>query len=184
MFLSASKNNKAQTVLSLFLNATHDFGLPSRVRRDQGFENFDVPWHMFSHLGRGPGCGSFIAGKNCHNQGIERFWRDLFHGCFIIYSHFLRIFCLHYVFLPEINQQIQLFKQGDDNHPIRTESNITPNQLWLYGKTRFQPDADPDPIDDVDNYGIDYDRCLPSERYGGNTWQDIAVTAPKIQCTL
>ena len=150
MFLSASTSNKAKTVMNLFLNAVQVHGLPSRVRGDQGVENVDVAWHMFSHPARGPGCGSFIAGKGCHNQRIERFWRDLFHGCtFLFYYIFtflegnghlnlddsLHIFCLHYVFLPRINQQIKLFKQGYNNHPIRTESNMTPNQLAVWANS-------------------------------------------------
>ena len=42
MFLKRSTNNKAVTVLQLF-------GLPSRVRGDQGTENIEVAWCMFSH---------------------------------------------------------------------------------------------------------------------------------------
>ena len=81
MFLKCSTNNKAVTVLQLFQNAVQDFGLPSRVKDDQGTENIEVARYMFSHPSRGPGRGSFIAWKSCHNQRIERFWRDLFHGC-------------------------------------------------------------------------------------------------------
>ena len=42
MFLKRSTNNKAVTVLQLF-------GLPSRVRGDQGTENIEVARYMFSH---------------------------------------------------------------------------------------------------------------------------------------
>ena len=49
MFLRASTNNKATTVFSLFMEAVEKFGLPRRVRGDQGVENVDVVWFMFSN---------------------------------------------------------------------------------------------------------------------------------------
>ena len=36
VYLTAGDNNKAETVLSLFLQAVAKFGLPSRVRSDKG----------------------------------------------------------------------------------------------------------------------------------------------------
>ena len=35
VYLTAGDNNKAETVLSLFLQAVAEFGLPSRVRSDK-----------------------------------------------------------------------------------------------------------------------------------------------------
>ena len=67
MFLRASTNNKANTVFTLFTEAVEKFGLPYRVRGDQGIESVDVAWFMFSNSLRGPGRGSYIAGKSCHN---------------------------------------------------------------------------------------------------------------------
>lgn len=50
MFLRASTNNKASTVLTLFKEALQKFGLPKRVRGDHGVENVDVGLCFSIHL--------------------------------------------------------------------------------------------------------------------------------------
>ncbi len=65
VYLKASDNNRAETVLQVFLQSVEEFGLPSRVRSDKGGENVDVAAYMLSHAQRGPGRGSMITGVYC-----------------------------------------------------------------------------------------------------------------------
>ena len=45
----------------------------------------------------------------------------------------VHLFCLHYVFLPRINNHLQKFIAGWNAHPLSTEKSMTPNQLWISG---------------------------------------------------
>ena len=89
MYLYCSLNNRASTVLALYMEAIQNYGLPSKVRADRGTENNLVATFMESC-----NSGSFIAGKSCHNQRIEWLWRDLFVGCTSVF------YCV-FIFLEE-----------------------------------------------------------------------------------
>ncbi len=107
VFLQCSSNNKAETVLDLFKMTVNLFGLPSRVRGDQGVKNVDVAKYIFSDPLQGTSRGSFTAGKSCHNQRIKWFWRDHFCGCLFLY-YYLFFFMEEQGYL-DISDEIDLF---------------------------------------------------------------------------
>ena len=152
-YLRASTSNKAETALQAFEMGVTQYGLPSRVRTDRGGENVGIGEYMLQQ--RGTGRGSIIMGQSVHNQRIERLWRDLFSGCISFFYHLfyqmedrgildpevdVDLFCLHTIFLPEIQSHLDSFCSGWSHHHLRTEHNKAPLQMWIEGMTTLAED--------------------------------------------
>uniref|UniRef100_A0A1X7VRJ2 Integrase core domain-containing protein n=1 Tax=Amphimedon queenslandica TaxID=400682 RepID=A0A1X7VRJ2_AMPQE len=129
-----NNNNCARTVLQNFMQATTAHFVPSRVRCDYGGENIEVAKFMLAT--RGFNRGSILTGSSVHNQRIERLWRDVFQrvtGTFYkLFSemeeidilnplNIVHIYCLHYIFLPRIQNALDMFMSAWNHHPISGE---------------------------------------------------------------
>ncbi|KAH3808418.1 hypothetical protein DPMN_136771 [Dreissena polymorpha] len=138
VFLQAATNNKATTMTKAFMTGTQRFGVPSRVRSDNGLENTGVGAFMIAH--RGSRQGSFITGRSVHNQRIERMWRDLFTSATSVFHSLLtyleesgqldlanpvHMWCLHHVFVPRVQRALDIFRQGWNLHRLSGERGRT-----------------------------------------------------------
>ena len=171
MYATLTDNNRADTVLELFIKGVQEFGLPSRVRSDHGLENVGVAQYMLEN--RGLDRGSIITGSSVHNCLCH--FANIFSGMedmgLLDPLNEVHLFSLHFVYTPRINRALQHFTGQWNNHPVssehqlsllqifasgilenmhsgysRVESILHPNQIPLYG---FDPDG-PFPLDDDD----------------------------------
>ena len=146
VFLQALTNNRASTALQHFQSAVEHYNLPSRVRSGLGMENIEVACFMLQE--KGLSRGSHLTGKFVHNQRREHLWCDVnrvivsrFLNNFLFLEHSgildptdeVHLFCIHLVYIPLINNVINQFI----SHPVSTQCNFSPNQLWIQGMLHF-----------------------------------------------
>lgn len=170
IYLACLDNNRADSVLSLYIGGIQAFGMPSRVRCDHGMENTAVARFMLYRRG----LNSVITGRSVHNQRIERLWAELncvvsfhFANLFnfmeehgILYSlNELHLFCLHFIYLPRIQRAATEFQNQWNNHGLSTQGGQTPLQLWQRGVINAAGMHNPEMngICDIDSPPTEYD---------------------------
>ncbi|XP_067249285.1 uncharacterized protein [Chanodichthys erythropterus] len=191
MYLNAANNNHASTAYHFFSEATQTFGLPSRVRGDQGVENVQIARFMFSS--RGTDRGSFISGKSVHNQRIERLWRDVRIMVTNKYSDMLHsleaeglldisvvedLFSVHYTFLPRLQADLDTFSEAWNHHPLSSEGNRSPEQLWQIGMMHTNNDRS-ERYEDIEEPDLDWDVAATYD-----ACEDLGVVVPEFECPL
>ena len=93
----------------------------------------------------------------------------------------LHLYVLHLIFLPSINNALRELLEDWNNHPLISEHNFSPYQLWRLGLNSYQI-SNPEEFNelsknDQESFGVDYEGPLPSE-------EDHDVIVPKINFPL
>lgn len=130
-------------MLSDFIRAIKRIGIPSRIRVDKGGEYAHIK-RLMNKL-NGDEHKSSLSGKSVHNIRIERLWRDVFSKVlsryYIVFTtmennHILdvengiQMSVLHHVYSRRIQQDLSFWVEAHNRHPLRTEENKSPTQLW------------------------------------------------------
>ncbi|KAK7018052.1 hypothetical protein VNI00_018425 [Paramarasmius palmivorus] len=185
--IQASNNNRAETVLQLFLDAINTHQTPSRVRGDHGVENLDVARYMEENYGVER--GSYIWGRSVHNIRIERLWRDVTQGFGTKWYNFFfeleaqhglspdvdeHIWLLHHLFLPSVDQDALEWAGAWNSHKLRLDGSRdrSPSDMFLFGVIQ-QGLRGPNGVRNVDGLMQDDDEHLDDISSYGVDWQDL-----------
>ena len=196
IYAHCCNDNTADTVLEQFVKGVNSYGLPSRVRSAYGMENFKVAQFMLEQ--RDVGRGSIITGSSVHNCRVERAHRDVYSGVLCFFARTfayledrglldplneLHLFALHYTYIPRINKCLKEFKNQWQSHPLSSEGNRSPLQLYTSGmleneQSSYAGVASVFDTDSAHEYGFDPSGPFPAEE------EDYQVVVPRISAHI
>ena len=133
-------------MLSEFISAVHPHGLPEHIRTDlRGkmlvyggtWQNNMVHQLLLLQVPQ-PVMNALSV---CGVTYVYRCVASLFYNTFYSLedddkldpNNEIDLYCLHYVYLPRVNSALQSFTKSWNDHPLSTEGNFTPNQLFVRG---------------------------------------------------
>ncbi|KAL7279789.1 hypothetical protein ACG7TL_002586 [Trametes sanguinea] len=171
-------NNRASTVLDLFLDCVSTHGTPSRVRGDHGTENLGVAQWMEEQ--RGAERGSYIWGRSVHNTRIERLWYDVTNAFGKKWKLFFlelerqhglnttipaHIWLLHHLFLVAINQDASEWADAWNAHPLSLPGGgaRSPRDMFIFGMLEHGAHGiegfmlEEPTVEDLEHYGVDWE---------------------------
>ena len=152
-------------------------------------ENFKVAQFMLEQ--RGVDRGSMITGSSVHNCRVERTHRDVYSGVLCFFARIfarledrgvldplneLHLFALHFTYIPRINKCLEEFKNQWENHPLSSEGNRSPLQLFTSGmleneQSSYAGVASVFDSDSAHEYGFDPSGRFPAEEFLGSMFR-------------
>lgn len=167
VFMEASTNNSAPTVLAKFERGVRRWGIPGRVRLDRGGENYGIVRRM---LREGHNLGlhkPVLLGTSTRNQRIEALWNHVNHRVTLVYKEFFQQlnrtfpdrcprghgirFLLAFLFLDRLNADLQRWVALWNHHPMSTMRGHSPLQaMWTNRELMGNF-----PATCADDYGLD-----------------------------
>ena len=118
----------------------------------------------------------FITYMRCATDNRARLRQDMHHCTMSVYYRLFyhmeqngslnpldayHLFALHYVYLPRINQSLEIFCDGWNNHGVRSEHHQTPLQLFTAGVINLGS-SDSDDIHNLSSYGVEEAGLVPA----------------------
>ncbi|KAK5604968.1 hypothetical protein CRENBAI_004691 [Crenichthys baileyi] len=103
------------------------------------------------------------------NYRVEQLWRDVWVAVTSKYhnvihsleedgllhiSDVIQLFGVHYIFVPRLQADLEIFMRGWNNHPLWTEEGLSPEQLWSLG--HLQDLNEGERLEDLRDPGIDW----------------------------
>ncbi|KAG8937434.1 hypothetical protein FRC00_005671 [Tulasnella sp. 408] len=153
--LRASNNNRATTVLDLFLRAADVYRAPSRLRGDHGVENILVAAWMEAK--KGARRGSYIWGSLAANGPTFFTQLEIYHGLDV--NNTYHLWLLHYLFLSDINADCRFFAEAWNRHKIKNKGQParSPEDMFFFDMITNGVRGDTLAPGEIESYGIDWE---------------------------